>query len=98
MFVGEWDFGHTTYDNYDCSFEFKDCIPSLRLNDAQKEYFVRCGFLRCWLCHTDGWETYYYLKDGAVIEHRKKAVTGGIMCQLLEQAVPEATPKGEQQP
>lgn len=62
------------YDHYDDSFEFYKCAPGFRLNEKQIAYFVECGFARCWLNHTDGSETYYYISvsDGLVKESRKE--------------------------
>ena len=57
------DYTHTTVDPYDTSIEFKDCAPDMRLTPEQQRALWTLGFLRCWLCHEDDHETYYYKED-----------------------------------
>lgn len=56
----EWRF-----DDYDSSIEFDGCAPDFRLTEDQQKLLWSIGFDRCWLNHTDGWETYYQ-KTGSV--------------------------------
>lgn len=47
------------WDHYDCSLELHGCAPDFRLPlDAQKVVHD-AGFAKCYVNHTDKWETHY---------------------------------------
>lgn len=78
----EFDYSNTTHDWYDCSWEYKGANNEARLNAAQQEFLFAAGFMRCWICHKDGSETYYYkttghdqFPEGTILEHRKSTKT-----------------------
>ena len=53
------------FDPYDSSIEFDCCAPDLRLAPEHQAALWNLGFARCWLNHSDGWETYYFEKGPA---------------------------------
>jgi hypothetical protein len=60
-----------TWDWYDFSVEFKNANKDLKLAPEQLEKLWELGFMRAWVCHEDGWETYYY-KGGLDSGYRNK--------------------------
>ena len=48
------------FDSYDGSIEFDGCDDDWRLTPEGQAALWKMGFLRCWLNHKDGSETYYW--------------------------------------
>lgn len=79
-----FDFGRTRTDWYDCSLEVDEVPPNVHLNEKQQRLLFDCGFMRCWLNHDDGWETYYVFSgdtfqatDGKRIDKRQAHAING---------------------
>lgn len=70
--LGELNYHSNTFDSYDDSVEFKDCAPDMRLSGGHLDRLRFCGFLRTWLCHSDGSETYYYIGDDKAWHESRK--------------------------
>lgn len=65
-------------DYYDTSIEFYGVPPEARLSEAAQRFIWKAGFIRCWLNHTDGWETYYVWDDGPDLrEHQGFRISEG---------------------
>lgn len=54
-----WPFEDYSFDEYDSSFELKECSTDLKLSEEQQKEFWELGFQRCWLTYTDETERYY---------------------------------------
>jgi hypothetical protein len=48
---GNWPFSEITYDDYDCSFEFKGVNGDWCPTEAQLAACWALGFSRCWICY-----------------------------------------------
>ena len=57
--IDGYQFHDWHFDSYDLSIEFDGCKPDWRLSEKDQQVLWAAGFLRCWLNHTDGWETAY---------------------------------------
>lgn len=53
-----WPLSDVTFDPYDYSFEFKRVTPGWTPTPAQLAACFALGFARCWICYTDGTESY----------------------------------------
>ncbi len=62
--------GDFTTDWYDSSIEFKEAKPDMRLSEEQRSALKAMNFQKCWICHTDGWETFYNLYYDSTEERR----------------------------
>jgi hypothetical protein len=47
-----------THDSYDYSFELKGAQPGLQFSPEAIERIKQAGFMRWWICYTDGPESY----------------------------------------
>lgn len=59
---GDWVSCHG--DAYDTSIEFDGVGNDARLTDEQQRLVFEAGFIRAWLNHHDGSETYYSWANG----------------------------------
>ncbi len=71
-------FNDITFDSYDCSFEFKDCLLGWKPTNEQIKACIELGFLRCWICYTDGSEWYYGKESGWYYKPRKEVSNGPV--------------------
>lgn len=53
-------FDDFTFDDYDASFELKDCKVGFHPPEELIQECLNLGFLQCWLCYTDGTEKYFH--------------------------------------
>lgn len=75
------DFGRITGDWYDVSIELREVGNDIRLSEEAQRFIFDNGFIRCWLNHLDGSETYY------VWPHDKPfAPSGGSRNELRKRA------------
>ena len=62
-----------TLDDYDHSFELKEVdSPTFRWPDDKLQPIWDAGFDKFWICHKNGWET-YYAKGGISARTDKRA-------------------------
>lgn len=54
-----WPARDITYDPYDDSFEFKKAKIGWEPTPEILKKWKEIGFLRCWICYTDGSAKYY---------------------------------------
>lgn len=54
-----FDYDRVGGDSYDGSIEIYGVANDVRLNEKQQKLIFDAGFIRCWLNHKDGMETYY---------------------------------------
>lgn len=50
-------------DWYDNSITLRGATNDFRLTPEQQTYIRDSGFSKCYVCHSDGWETHYNLPD-----------------------------------
>lgn len=65
------DYFITTYDAYDKSVEFKEAAPDMKLTGEQQKVLWDLGFAYTYLCHTDGYETFYSPKQPQGVRRKK---------------------------
>lgn len=53
-----WPLGDIVFDDYDASFEFRGVTPGWRMTPERFKRTLVLGFRRCWVCYTDGTESY----------------------------------------
>ena len=58
-----WPCQDVTFDDYDASFELKGTTLGWEPTKAALRAWRKLGFLRCWICYTDDFETYYCLGE-----------------------------------
>lgn len=59
----DFDFSYLRFDGYDCSIELYEVNPGGSLSLNQQKLIIKEGFLRAYLNHSDGSETYYKFKN-----------------------------------
>jgi hypothetical protein len=57
---GDWPLEDITFDYYDNSFEFKQTKVGWEPTPEILKKWWNLGFMRCWICYTDGTEKFYY--------------------------------------
>jgi hypothetical protein len=67
----EWPLGNIVFDSYDYSFEFHRVDPNWRMTAEQWAACQELGFARCWVCYTDGRESYCAGPPTAVVHPRE---------------------------
>lgn len=55
-----FDYEKMWCDDYDSSIEFGGVVPDVRLNEAVCQFLFENGFSRCYVNHSDKWETHYH--------------------------------------
>lgn len=60
-----------SFDEYDSSFELRQCADDLRFDDDQAGQLFAMGFKQFWLNHLDGTETFYAMVDGGIVWSHK---------------------------
>jgi hypothetical protein len=60
---GDLPFDDITFDEYDSSFEFKQCNMDFNPSEDLVQKSLDLGFYCCWLCYIDGTEKSYCNKN-----------------------------------
>lgn len=90
--IPDQEYNDLTWDHYDYSVEFKDACPHFRLTPEQLKGIWELGFHRLWICHADGWETYYHKDiDQSFVNVRGERRIA--LAAMFMQALLSATPK-----
>lgn len=59
------------WDYYDCSLELHGCAPGFRLPLEAQKIIHDAGFFKCYVNHTDKWETHYGFKPNEPFQESK---------------------------
>ena len=96
-----FEFERLGWDQYDRSLEIYGVAPDYRLSEADLQVIREAGFAKCYVNHTDKWETHYGFRPGIapkpwrVSYPHRRGDSGGIW---VEDKVPEAWPVGVEGP
>lgn len=86
------------WDHYDCSLELHGCAPDFRLPVEAQKVVHGAGFDKCYVNHTDKWETHYSFRSKEFQEskgwrvsypHRRGEGEKGILIEEVCQSWPK---------